>query len=576
MSVKTARELFGDQTREENRAQNLKLMGYSKETAAYVALKRLGYDVGLTGGGPVIESLCLEYKDPNDAKSACVRPAPADAVLDPGDAIVAVDGQPVVLAEDVAPLLAGKSPGDVVTVTIVPAGSQERKDVKVPLTTSTDGRTIIGFIPVEGGVHEDIGYQLPVTATISSDEIGGPSAGLAFTLTLLDQLTPGDITGGRKIAATGAINLDGSVGNIGGLRQKTVAVKERRGVLLPRAGGPDRGGRDGGAWQLPQGHRRPHGRRSPHGAGRSRRRHQRHPRGTGSLTRHAARGAGASSAAFAAVTAPTLEPMSALPPQDPSSPGAVAGATFPVARKGFDPASVREYLRQVSQELSRALNERDRLSRELDEAREAARRTAPEDLDEATVAAKLGEEAARVLSTAHEASAQIRARAEESTSRLLRDAELDAARQRGDAEVEAAQRRQEAQEVSEAEIEAAKAEGREMVAEARAVRERIFGDLTRRRDRAQEQIEALHASRERIMGALLGARRELDGILAEVEAHAPPEEDEAPPLEIPGDRTDPGLGRRRGIGPGRDGRSGGHRGAPRRGRAGGRHRLRSG
>ncbi|HEY8092547.1 MAG TPA: PDZ domain-containing protein, partial [Acidimicrobiales bacterium] len=150
VSVKTARELFGDQTREENRAQNLKLMGYSKETAAYVALKRLGYDVGLTGGGPVIESLCLEYKDPNDAKSACVRPAPADAVLDPGDAIVAVDGQPVVLAEDVAPLLAGKSPGDVVTVTIVPAGSQERKDVKVPLTTSTDGRTIIGFIPVEG------------------------------------------------------------------------------------------------------------------------------------------------------------------------------------------------------------------------------------------------------------------------------------------------------------------------------------------------------------------------------------------------------------------------------------------
>jgi PDZ domain-containing protein len=225
VSVKTARELFGDQTREENRAQNLKLMVYSKETAAYVALKRLGYDVGLTGGGPVIESLCLEYKDPNDAKSACSRAAPADAVLDPGDAIVAVDGQPVVLAEDVAPLLAGKAPGDVVTVTIVRAGSDERTDVEVPLTTSTDGRTIIGFIPVEGGVHEDVGYELPVTATISSDEIGGPSAGLAFTLTLLDQLTPGDITGGHKIAATGAINLDGSVGNIGGLRQKTVAVK---------------------------------------------------------------------------------------------------------------------------------------------------------------------------------------------------------------------------------------------------------------------------------------------------------------------------------------------------------------
>ena len=62
VSVKTARELFGDQTREENRAENLKLMGYSKEIAAYIALKRLGYDVGLAGGGPVIESLCLRVR----------------------------------------------------------------------------------------------------------------------------------------------------------------------------------------------------------------------------------------------------------------------------------------------------------------------------------------------------------------------------------------------------------------------------------------------------------------------------------------------------------------------------------
>ena len=99
-------------------------MSYSKEIAAYVALKRLGYDVGLTGGGPVIESLCLQYQDENDPKSACVKDSPADAVLDPGDAIVAVDGQPVVLAEDIAPLLAGKAPGDTVTVTIYPKDVQ--------------------------------------------------------------------------------------------------------------------------------------------------------------------------------------------------------------------------------------------------------------------------------------------------------------------------------------------------------------------------------------------------------------------------------------------------------------------
>ena len=225
VSVKTAREVFGDQTREQNRQQNLKLMSYSKEIAAYVALKRLGYHVGLTGGGPVIQSLCMQFQDENDPKSACLKESPADAVLDPGDAIVAVDGHPVVLPEDIAPLLAGKAPGDTVTVTIYPNGSKEKKDVTVPLTSASDGRTIIGFIPVDGGIHDDIGYVLPVTASISSDQIGGPSAGLAFTLTMIDELTPGDITGGHKVAATGAINIDGSVGDIGGLRQKTVAVK---------------------------------------------------------------------------------------------------------------------------------------------------------------------------------------------------------------------------------------------------------------------------------------------------------------------------------------------------------------
>jgi PDZ domain-containing protein len=225
VDIKTARELFGDRTPRESREQNLKLMGYSKETAAYVALKRLGYDVGLGGGGPVIESMCLQYEDPNDASSACTKLSPADAQLDPGDAIVAVDGHPVVLPSDIGPLLAGKKPGDQVTVTIFPKGSDDKKDVTVTLTTSEDGRTIIGFIPVDGAVHDDVTYRLPVDVTITSGEISGPSAGLAFTLTLLDELTPGDLTGGKKIAATGEIGLDGSVGNIGGLRQKTVAVK---------------------------------------------------------------------------------------------------------------------------------------------------------------------------------------------------------------------------------------------------------------------------------------------------------------------------------------------------------------
>ena len=223
--------------------------------------------------------------------------------------------------------------------------------------------------------------------------------------------------------------------------------------------------------------------------------------------------------------------MAALPPQDPSSPGAVAGASFPIVRRGFEPDAVRDYLREVSQELARLQQERERLTRELEEARAAARRHVPEDLDEATVATMLGEEAARVLSTAHEAATQIKARTEESAARTLREAEDEAARQRGDAEVEAARRRRETDEQCEAELEAAKADGREMVAEARAIRDRVIGDLTRRRDLARQQIEAMHAGRQRIMDVFRGTRRDLDFILEELESHAPDEPDEElPPL----------------------------------------------
>ncbi len=60
--------------------------------------------------------------------------------------------------------------------------------------------------------------------SIDSQRIGGPSAGLAFTLGLLDELTPGDLTGGQEVAATGTISPDGTVGEIGGVEQKVTTV----------------------------------------------------------------------------------------------------------------------------------------------------------------------------------------------------------------------------------------------------------------------------------------------------------------------------------------------------------------
>lgn len=81
-------------------------------------------------------------------------------------------------------------------------------------------RTIIGVWPADTRK-----VKLPFEVGINTDLIGGPSAGLAFTLALIDELTPGELTGGIKVAATGTIDGDETVGAIGALRQKTVAVK---------------------------------------------------------------------------------------------------------------------------------------------------------------------------------------------------------------------------------------------------------------------------------------------------------------------------------------------------------------
>lgn len=71
----------------------------------------------------------------------------------------------------------------------------------------------------------DIG-EPPFEIDIDSGSVGGPSAGLAFTLAIIEELTPGELTGGAKVAVTGAIGIDGTVGRIGGIEQKAVAVRE--------------------------------------------------------------------------------------------------------------------------------------------------------------------------------------------------------------------------------------------------------------------------------------------------------------------------------------------------------------
>lgn len=201
---------------------------------------------------------------------------------------------------------------------------------------------------------------------------------------------------------------------------------------------------------------------------------------------------------------------------DPSSPTAVAGATFPSARRGFDQNEVRDFLRMVSAELSRLQERVVFLERELANAQHGVPMT-PQELDEDAVAAMLGEETLRIVQTAREAAAKIKARADETATRLIREATDEAARIREDAELEGARRRQDASSDAESEILMAKQQGRDMVNEARAYRERVLADVAKRRELAREQLEDLMHSRDRLIQAFERARVATDDVLRDLD-----------------------------------------------------------
>ena len=96
----------------------------------------------------------------------------------------------------------------------------------MPITTiaapDDPARAVIGIQPEERIVD----FRFPFQIDIESGAVGGPSAGLAFTLAVLDVLTPGELTGGHKIAVTGTMSFDGTVGPVGGGHQKAIAVRD--------------------------------------------------------------------------------------------------------------------------------------------------------------------------------------------------------------------------------------------------------------------------------------------------------------------------------------------------------------
>lgn len=180
-------------------------MSDSQKIAPYVALKLLGYDVSEENAG--VSILQVE------------KGAPAAKVLKPDDLILAVDGQPVKTITDLHGVLGTKHPGDRLTIRFRRGGTVRTATVTTAAAASDPKQAILGIF-----ASDNLEVHLPVQVTIDSRGIGGPSAGLAFALEILQELGR-NVAHGRKIAATGELGLDGRVLPIGGVKQKTLGAR---------------------------------------------------------------------------------------------------------------------------------------------------------------------------------------------------------------------------------------------------------------------------------------------------------------------------------------------------------------
>jgi PDZ domain-containing protein len=216
----THTEKYGDQTEQQLIQAGQRQMTGAKDRATYVALKEAGLDVARQEGPAVIDYIvCIE--ESTDHKR-CVTTAPAGKVLQPDDQITSLNGHVVKVLSDVTAALDGVKPGDTVKVEFTRDGKAMSGSIQViQAPGEKEARTIVGFMPIDTTT-----VKLPkgLKVDIGTEGIGGPSAGTAFTLTLIDALTKGNLMGPHNVAVTGEIDIDGKVGAIGGLNSKAAAV----------------------------------------------------------------------------------------------------------------------------------------------------------------------------------------------------------------------------------------------------------------------------------------------------------------------------------------------------------------
>jgi PDZ domain-containing protein len=180
-------------------------MQNSQQVAAAVALRAAGKTVRTTPVGAKVDEVFTH--------------TPAVGKLEIDDVITAVDGEPIRSRADVFTAMAKHRPGDTVDFAIRRAGASKVVSIRT-IKDPSSARAIVGV-----QLEDAVDIHLPIDVTINAGDVGGPSAGLAFALDILQELGH-NIVRGHKIAATGEILPNGAVGSIGGIKQKTIGARE--------------------------------------------------------------------------------------------------------------------------------------------------------------------------------------------------------------------------------------------------------------------------------------------------------------------------------------------------------------
>ncbi|MEC9489824.1 MAG: PDZ domain-containing protein [Halanaerobiales bacterium] len=183
------------------------LMEESKLQAQAVAFKQAGYEVEVSGEGAKVVEVMKDGSAYNK--------------LEKGDLITAVANKKVEMAADAVNIIRNREIGDTVEITVLRDGEKLTFSLKTVELKGNPGNPSIGVLIKSQGLK----YNFPREVKFNTKNIIGPSAGSVFAMEIYNQLIKKDITGGRRIAGTGTISLDGEIGRIGGVKFKVMAAK---------------------------------------------------------------------------------------------------------------------------------------------------------------------------------------------------------------------------------------------------------------------------------------------------------------------------------------------------------------